>query len=326
MERRQVSLYLGAMVVGAALGLLLPDSVRPFPALVTPALMVLLVATFLSVPLARLAHAGRDARFLIALLVLNFVAAPGVVFVLSRFVADDTALLVGVLLVLLTPCVDYVIVFTRMAGGAADRLLAATPALMVLQLLLLPLWLALFAGADTIVGIDPGPFAEAFALFIVVPLTLAAGVQWAASRWQAARAVVRSADDAMVPIMTATLLVVVAAQIPRLGSDHASLLRAVPLFLVFLVAMTALGLLAARLFRQEVSSGRAIVFSGATRNSLVVLPLALALPEGLGLAASVVVTQTLVELVGMVVWVRLVPALLPVRGPAGASVSPEVEG
>ncbi len=39
---------------------------------------------------------------------------------LSRFVAHDDALLVGVLLVLLTPCVGYVIVFTALAGGAAS--------------------------------------------------------------------------------------------------------------------------------------------------------------------------------------------------------------
>lgn len=57
---------------------------------------------------------------------------------------------------------------------------------------------------------------------------------------------------------------------------------------------------------------RALVFSGATRNSLVVLPLALALPASLSLAPVVVVTQTLVELVGMIVFVRVVPRL--VRG------------
>lgn len=46
------------------------------------------------------------------------------------------------------------------------------------------------------------------------------------------------------------------------------------------------------------------MFSGVTRNSLVVLPLVLALPTGFGLAPLVVVTQTLVELVVMVVLVR----------------------
>lgn len=40
------------------------------------------------------------------LLLATFLAVPAVVFGLSRFVAHDDALLVGVLLVLLAPCVD----------------------------------------------------------------------------------------------------------------------------------------------------------------------------------------------------------------------------
>lgn len=63
-------------------------------------------------------------------------------------------------------------------------------------------------------------------------------------------------------------------------------------------------------------ASRAVVFTGATRNSLVVLPLALALPDALSVAAVVVVAQTLVEVLGMVAYVRLVPSLVP-ADPAG---------
>ena len=63
------------------------------------------------------------------------------------------------------------------------------------------------------------------------------------------------------------------------------------------------------------------MFSGATRNSLVVLPLALALPAPLSLAPVVVVTQTLVELVGMVIFVRLVPRLTRSRSGHGQSAN-----
>ncbi|GHG12458.1 hypothetical protein GCM10017667_52370 [Streptomyces filamentosus] len=63
--------------------------------------------------------------------------------------------------------------------------------------------------------------------------------------------------------------------------------------------------------RLDAPAGRAIVFTGATRNSLVVLPLALALPDSLAVVSLVVVTQTLVEVLGMVAYVRLVPRLVP---------------
>jgi ACR3 family arsenite transporter len=60
----------------------------------------------------------------------------------------DQAVRVGVLLVLLCPCVDYVIVFSGLAGGSNHRLLAVTPVLLVVQMLLLPVWLYAFLGSD----------------------------------------------------------------------------------------------------------------------------------------------------------------------------------
>ncbi|MFZ2240603.1 MAG: arsenic resistance protein, partial [Gordonia amarae] len=46
------------------------------------------------------------------------------------------------------------------------------------------------------------------------------------------------------------------------------------------------------------------------RNSLVVMPLAIALPDGMEIAPAVIVTQTLVEVIGMAICVRVVPALI----------------
>jgi ACR3 family arsenite efflux pump ArsB len=42
-----------------------------------------------------------------------------------------------------------------------------------------------------------------------------------------------------------------------------------------------------------------------------VLPLALALPDTLSIAAIDIVTQTLVEVVGMVIYIRAIPLLVP---------------
>lgn len=84
----------------------------------------------------------------------------------------------------------------------------------------------------------------------------------------------------------------------------------VPIYVTFLAIMVLVGLLAGRAFRLDVPATRALAFSGATRNSLVVLPLALALPPALALAPAVIVMQTLVELVGMVALVRLLPKMI----------------
>ena len=318
LERHQVALYLAGIAVGAVVGWVVPGA-DAWAVLVEPVLALLLLATFLAVPFAALGAGLRDGRFLGALLVLNFVVVPAVVFGLSRFVAHDDALLVGVLLVLLAPCVDYVIAFTALAGGAAERLLAAAPLLMLVQLVVLPVLLRVVAGEAAVAAVDVGPFVRALVMLILVPLALAALLQWGAVRGRGgvrdtAAGVVRGFTAAMVPLMVVTLFTVVASQIRGVGERLPALAAVVPLFAAFAVVMVALGVVAARWARLDVPAGRALVFSGVTRNSLVVLPLALALPASLDPAPLVVVTQTLVELGAMVSLVRLVPRLLPLHG------------
>lgn len=318
LERHQVALYLTAIAAGLAVGVAVPGAER-LDVAITPVLATLLHATFLAVPFHRLGAALRDLRFLGAVLLLNVAVVPVVVWALSRPVAGDQALLVGVLLVLLAPCIDYVIVFAGLAGGAAERLLAAAPLLMLLQLVLLPPALVLLLGPGLGEVVDAGslagPLVEALVLLVLAPLALAVAVQVLAARGataapRAARRWEGAAGTAMVPLMMATLAVVVASQAGEVGDRLPELVPVVPLYVGFLVLMAPLGLLVARLTRLDVGAGRALVFSGATRNSLVVLPFALALPAELALVPLVVVTQTLVELVGMLVYLRLVPRLL----------------
>ncbi|GLY29520.1 bile acid:sodium symporter [Kineosporia sp. NBRC 101731] len=311
MEQHQVALYLAALAAGALLGLAAPALGPGLEHAINPVLGLLLYVTFLQVPAAELGRSLREGRFLAAALVVNFVVVPLVVAALFTVLPDDRAVRLGVLLVLLAPCVDYVIVFSGLAGGSNRRLLAATPMLLITQMMLLPVYLLLFLGPDLADVIEPGPFVEAFVVLIVIPLTLAWSTQAWAARRVAGQRFTTTANLTMVPLMIATLLTVVASQIPRVNDSLAPVARVIPVYVAFLVVMAFAGLAVARLFRLDAPAGRAIVFTGATRNSLVVLPVALALPDALAVAAVVVVTQTLVEVVGMVVYVRVVPRLLP---------------
>ncbi|SER81323.1 arsenic resistance protein [Lentzea albida] len=308
-ERHQVAVYLGALAAGGVAGWSAPAAGPALEHLINPVLAVLLYVTFLQVPVAELGRSLRSGRFLAAALVVNFAVVPLVVAAMFAFLPADQAVRMGVLLVLLTPCVDYVIVFSGLAGAANQRLLAATPLLLLAQMVLLPGYLLLFLGDDLAV-IEPGPFVEAFVVLIAVPLALA----WLTQVW--AGRLIGAISTSMVPLMAVTLFTVVASQVPKLGGDLPQVVRVVPFYVAFLVVMAFGGLAVARLFRLGVPDARAVVFTGGTRNSLVVLPLALALDD---VAAVVVVAQTLVEVVGMVVFVRVVPRLVPSRArPADA--------
>ncbi|ALM40853.1 arsenic resistance protein [Streptomyces sp. FR-008] len=311
MEVHQVAVYVGAMVAGALVGWAAPGLAPGLEHAVNPVLGALLFVTFLQVPSAELFRSLRDGRFLAAVLVVNFVVVPLVVAAMFVLLPADQAVRIGVLLVLLCPCIDYVIVFSGLAGGSSRRLLAATPLLLVAQMVLLPGFLYLFMGAELAEVVEVGPFVEAFLVLIVIPLALAWTVQGWAARRPAGRRAADAAGTTMVPLMAATLLTVVASQVPKIGDSLGDVAAVVPFYAAFLVVMAFAGLAVARLFRLGTPAGRAVVFTGATRNSLVVLPLALALPDRFAAAGAVVVTQTLVEVVGMVVYVRLVPRLLP---------------
>lgn len=65
LERYQISIYFGAVIVAAAAAMLAP-AVSVLELAITPALAVMLFVTFLQVPLADLGKACRQLRFMAA--------------------------------------------------------------------------------------------------------------------------------------------------------------------------------------------------------------------------------------------------------------------
>ena len=310
LEKHQIAVYLGAIAAGLLTGSLVPSAGPGLERAINPVLGALLYVTFLQVPARELVRSLRAGRFLAAVLTVNFAVVPLVVAALLPLLPADRAVRLGVLLVLLCPCVDYVIVFSGLAGAARGQLLAVTPVLLLVQMLALPLFLLLFLGRGLADVVEVGPFVTAFVGLIVIPLALAWTTQVWAARRPAGHRFAAGPGAAMVPLMAATLFAVVGSQVPKLDTAG-PVLRVVPVYVVFLVVMAFAGVAVARAFRLRVGPARAVVFTGATRNSLVVLPLALALPSSLGVAAVVVVTQTMVEVLGLLVYVRVVPRLVP---------------
>ncbi|CAO3302665.1 MULTISPECIES: arsenic resistance protein [unclassified Pseudomonas] len=311
LETRQIPIYFAAVLVAIVFGLLASDTARQLEALITPAIAVLMYAMFLQIPFLDLRQGLGNRRFITALLLANFILVPLLVWAITRGLVEHPAILVGALLVLLTPCIDYVVVFTHIGKGDSRLTLAATPLLLLAQLVLLPVYLALMLGGSSQVAISITPFVEAFVLLIVLPMALAVLTSAGARRSRA----VATWNDAWawlpVPAMALVLMVVIASQIAVVLRDFDRLLPVVPVYIGFMLLAPVLGFICARLLRLPASEARSVTFSAATRNSLVVLPLALALPEEMrGLAAAAVITQTLVELVSELIYVRAVPRLV----------------
>ncbi|SDU18531.1 arsenic resistance protein [Pseudomonas yamanorum] len=311
LEQNQIPIYFATVLLAAIVGLLAPSMAQGLGTLVTPAIAVLMYAMFLQIPFLHLRQGLGNKRFMVALLLANFILIPLLVWALTRGLVEHPAILIGALLVLLTPCIDYVVVFTHIGKGDSRLMLAATPVLLLLQLLLLPVYLGVMLGAQSQVVVAVGPFVEAFLLLIVVPMILAVLTTSLSRR----STVISAWNDAWawlpVPAMALVLMVVIGSQITAVVRDIGLLAPVIPVYIGFLLLAPLMGALASRLFKLPATTARAVTFSASTRNSLVVLPLALALPEDIrGLAAAAVIMQTLVELVGELLYIRLIPLLI----------------
>ena len=118
-EQYQIIIYFLVVLLAVGAGLFVADS-KNLEVAINPALAVMLFVTFLQVPLAELGRAITRLRFLGAVMLSNFVIVPLLVALLVQFLPADSMLRLGLLLVLLTPCIDYVVTFSH-AGGADAR-------------------------------------------------------------------------------------------------------------------------------------------------------------------------------------------------------------
>lgn len=308
LESRQVWVYFSAMLFGALLGIFVPE-LDALQAAINPALALMLFVTFLQVPFAEIGAALRNTKFIGALVITNFLILPAIIAALLQFLPEDPMLKLAVLFVLLAPCIDYVITFTHLGGGNARLLLAMTPVLLILQMLLLPVYLGLMLGGQAAHLIKAEPFLHAFVWLIAAPLLLAGIVQASGRRTKGGASMVSVFGLLPVPATALVLFIVLASVMPQIGLAQSAAMRAAPIYLAFAIIAPLTGWVVARTMRLDSASGRAVSFSASYRNSLVILPLAFAVPGGAPLVPAVILAQTITELFFLPFYVRLIPRL-----------------
>ncbi len=142
-EKYQTVFVLVAIVGGLALG-----QIGGVPAvadrLILPFLMVMLFAAFAGVSFSRLRAAFGNRRVVGSSLLVNFIWSPLLAVGLGAlFLRDHPALWVGLIMLLVTPCTDWYLIFTDVADGDVPLATSILPYNLVLQLVLLPVYSAL---------------------------------------------------------------------------------------------------------------------------------------------------------------------------------------
>ena len=310
LERHQVWLYLAAILLGLAVGSTAPGTTGQLEALLWPALGFLLYATFTQVPLTHLPDAFRDRRFMAAVLIGNFVLVPLLVSGLLAFLPDDPVLRLGVLLVLLVPCTDWFITFAHLGGGDTGRAIAVSPVNLIVQIALLPVYLWLLMGASFVEILAADRIATVFCLIILLPLLAAWLTERHVERRGNSAAVIARLAWVPVPLLALVVFLIAASQVQAVLGAVPVLGQVLGVFLAFLLLAALLGAGLGQVMRLPVPAARALIYSLGTRNSFVVLPLALALAPPWQTATVVIVFQSLVELLGMVAYLWAVPRLV----------------
>lgn len=313
LERYQVWIYLCTIAFGLGLGIAAPGIAPLLDFLLWPILALLLFTTFIQVPLWQLPGAFRDFRFVASLLFGNFVLLPLLVAVMIQFLPENPAQRLGVLLVLLVPCTDWFITFTKLGGGDTLRAITITPVNLVGQMLLLPVYLWLFVGTDVEMRLMTGNLVPAFFGLILLPLCLAALTQ----RWIRKRPERVIIQERLawwpVPLLALVVGTIAATQVNVVWAAGPVLAQVFWLYLGFLLGAALLAKALTRFFKLPLKTGRTLAFSFGTRNSFVVLPLAVALPIGWEVTIVVIVFQSLVELFGMAFYLWWIPQRLFAR-------------
>ncbi|WP_406536026.1 arsenic resistance protein [Methanobrevibacter sp.] len=135
-------------------------------------LCLMLYGLFLEVPLNDLKDSFKNIKFTSTSLIINFIWTPLFgYFIGSLFLKGNVDVLIGFFMLILTPCTDWYLVFTKLAKGDLTLSLSILPINLILQIILLPIYLILFFSSGN--TMDYVQLAYSLLIVIVIPFIAA---------------------------------------------------------------------------------------------------------------------------------------------------------
>lgn len=287
-----------AITGGLALGQI--DTVASTASLfIMPFLIVMLFGVFLQVSLKNLKKAFKNRKVAGLSLLINFLWTPFLAYGLSSlFFRDNPDAFIALLMDLVTPCTDWYLVFTGLAGGHLALSTALLPWNLLLQLLLMPLYLFLFAGA--VVNIDPLVFVRSFATVMLTPFIIAVLVRKLAltnrgEKWFTDKILVH-----LDPFQTIFLLLAITAMFASQGiillENIGLVIRLlIPVTLFFLINFLV-GYTVSKITRLSYREGTSLIITTLARNAPLAMTVAIAAFPGRTLIPLVLAVESLIEL------------------------------
>jgi ACR3 family arsenite efflux pump ArsB len=263
-------------------------------------LMVMLFLVFLGVRIVR--EPGRRARtglaFSVAAFAINFLWTPVFAFLLAKiFLPGDISLQIGFIMLMVTPCTDWYLIFTGLANGNVRLGASILPPNLILQIILLPVYLFLFMGRT--VAIDLATILQSIVIVLVIPLLTAVAVRWLVKRTSRAQwfdRLMKRNDDIQFLMLCLAIVSMFTSQGSVLLANAAVFTRLVFPLLLFFTVNFLLSSGVGITLKLPVPDRIPLIFTTLARNSPVSLAIAVFTFPAEPVIALVLVMGPLIEL------------------------------
>ncbi|MDU1539473.1 MAG: bile acid:sodium symporter [Paeniclostridium sordellii] len=137
--------------------------------LIMPSLMVMLFLVFIQIPIKDITKSFKNMKFTLTSICINFIWTPILVFILGRgFLGNNPDLLIGFVMLMVTPCTDWYLIFTGIAKGNVALGASILPLNLILQLILLPVYVFLIGQSS--VQMDVLNLLNGVIVSLIIPL------------------------------------------------------------------------------------------------------------------------------------------------------------
>lgn len=308
LNKAQPFILIAAVLVGFLVGTVFTEFSRYSDSILYVAIIVLVYSVMLGVPHTKIWSAYKNRRFFGIAWFINFVIVPLIAWGLAfLFLGNHPAIYVGLILYLVTPCTDWFLVFTSMAKGDVPLGLALLPTNLILQILLIPVYLFLFAGR--LIPIQLGVLFETFLVFVLLPFVLAVLTRWILTRIKTHEWAHNFIDTIVSPFQLVTLVAVLFTMFA--GQTKVVLDNVGPLSLVFIpiaiffILSFIIAQLFSRGFRLPYKECALLTCTTAARNSPLVLAIGIGLFPDQPLIHVAIIIGVLIELPLLILVTRL---------------------
>jgi ACR3 family arsenite transporter len=274
---------------------------------ILPFLLSMLTIVFLQIPLANLRKAFANFRFSGFSLGVNFIWTPVFAWLLGKiFLMEYPDLWIGFIMLMVTPCTDWYLIFTQLAGGKVSLAATLLPWHLILQLLLLPLYLLIFA--DRIVSIDTKVLLESIFFVLIIPIIMAIIIRILVLRSKGEKWLDDVFLPAILPFQLVFLCLAITAMFSSQGKELINnpiqTLHLLPPLLSFYSINLIIGLYVSKLAGIDRLSTIGFCFSILARNSPVALAIAVMAFPNRPLIPLALVIGPLIELPTLAIFVQ----------------------